>query len=673
MASFDIVMYTNWDSIEKYWLRFEGEDNKLYVTLFDMYAHCFEQTNVTLNMITHDISKNKYPKIFAGDAQMQVLKCLSLIQKKTSRIIMLDIVSASLILKTLARPEIFTNYITNIVNRPFMKEARHMDVCRELFKGNKVSVVPFPDQPFDYKFDITDDMLKIGTYTLKKNDIDSDPKYFGIKNIMTHFMTWLEADINLKRDTGKVLKLTAKDICDRVYRYAGFAINVLGCGCDLRALCNGVIFTKYILFVRKRAENSGNNSYIITLLNAFQKLISYFVGNDVARYEDLRKLHADVKTFKKQLQSSSVVVKMDTGLLVAQGLSIPFEDLIVHVNTHVQGVLARCADPFSHNLDLANTVIDSIIASVLTIFPQHRAASIMSLQINANQEFIYRPTGNYLFYSEHTKKWELVIHEHKNERHYACPTVDIPANSNLVRLLEHYSWASELVLLHHDIPQLEETNGCAFLNSKGEPHTSSTWYSKLISLFRDITGIPTLKMASSVLRHMVADTDLYADADLNTRHDLARLAGHTLETEVLKYKSPLSAAKASKAAQFAVDTQLKYISKATPPVKEEPEVVEATYKTPPVSVMTISSTSNTSSGFKKKKQKVEPLATSALSPIQRSGQVSPAKFYAMSRSEKRALYLSIYGKEMRSGQMHWVFSKLTGRPAGEYTPTARPN
>jgi len=51
--------------------------------------------------------------------------------------------------------------------------------------------------------------------------------------------------------------------------------------------------------------------------------------------------------------------------------------------------------------------------------------------------------------------------------------------------------------------------------------------------------------------------------------------------------------------------------------------------------------------------------------------VTPVEFYVMTRSEKRALYQSIYGKEMRSGQMKWVFSKLTGRPASEYAPSAR--
>jgi len=176
-------------------------------------------------------------------------------------------------------------------------------------------------------------------------------------------------------------------------------------------------------------------------------------------------------------------------------------------------------------------------------------------------------------------------------------------------------------------------------------------------------------MASSVLRHMVADTDLYAEADLNTRHDLARLGGHTLETEVFKYKSPLNAFKASKAAQFAVDTQLKHISKATTTtvVKEEP--IEIFDKTPAVSVMTISSTSNDASGFNtQKKLKVETVASTP----KKGAQVTPVEFYVMTRSEKRALYQSIYGKEMRSGQMNWVFSKLTGRPASEYTPSARP-
>ena len=671
MASFDIVSYVNCDSLDRHLIRFQGvedNNNKIYLTLVDVYSHFFANSNVTLNMINHDISKNKYPKIFACDSIMQVLKFVGLIQKKTSHLVMMDVLNVSFILKTLATPETYSCYVRNFVNKPFVNELRHLDECRNIIQLNTLDVVHFPDTPLEMKCEFSEEMLNISSYTLKKVEIESDPKYFRIKNILTHFTTWLEADINLKRESGKVLKLTAKDICDRVLRYAGFAINVLGCGCDLRALCNGVIFTKFILFVRQRVEQSGNNSYIITLLNAFQKLISYFAGNDVVRHEGLMKLHADVKTFKQQLQSSSVVVKMDTGLLVAQGLSIPFEDLIVHVDNYVQGVLTRCADPFSHTLELANTVMDCVIATILTIFPQHRAASIMNLQINPDENFIYRRSGNYLFLSQHTRKWEFVIHEHKNEKHYACPTVDIPSNSKLVQLLDHYTWASELVMLHHDIPQLEETNGCAFLNTKGEPFNSSSWYSKLITLFRVITGIPTLKMASSVLRHMVADTDLYAEADLNTRHDLARLAGHTLETEVFKYKSPLNAFKASKAAQFAVDTQLKHISKATTTtvVKEEP--IEIFDKTPPVSIMTISSTSNDTSGFNtKKKLKVETVASTP----KKGAQVTPVEFYVMTRSEKRALYQSIYGKEMRSGQMNWVFSKLTGRPASEYTPSAR--
>jgi hypothetical protein len=318
MASFDIVSYVNSESMDKNWIRFQGvedNNNKMYVTLVDVYAHCFVNSNVTLNMITHDISKNKYPKIFACDSIMQMLKSVGLIQKKTSHLLLMDVLNVSFILKTLAPPETYSWYIRYIVNKPFVIELRHLDECRNIIQLNTLDVVYFPDTPLEMKCEFSEEMLNISSYALKKVEIESDPKYFRIKNILTHFTTWLEADINLKRESGKVLKLTAKDICDRVLRYAGFAINVLGCGCDLKALCNGVIFTKFILFVRQRVEQSGNNSYIITLLNAFQKLISYFAGNDVVRHEGLMKLHADVKTFKQQLQSNSVVVKMDTGLL----------------------------------------------------------------------------------------------------------------------------------------------------------------------------------------------------------------------------------------------------------------------------------------------------------------------------------------------------------------------
>ena len=115
MASFDIVSYVNCDSLDRHWIRFQGvEDNKNYVTLIDVYSHCFVNSNVTLNMINHDISKNKYPKIFACDSIMQVLKFVGLIQKKTSHLVMMDVLNVSFILKTLATPETYSIFIRNI-------------------------------------------------------------------------------------------------------------------------------------------------------------------------------------------------------------------------------------------------------------------------------------------------------------------------------------------------------------------------------------------------------------------------------------------------------------------------------------------------------------------------------------------------------------------------------
>ncbi len=80
----------------------------------------------------------------------------------------------------------------------------------------------------------------------------------------------------------------------------------------------------------------------------------------------------------------------------------------------------------------------------------------------------------------------------------------------------------------------------------------------MTGLFKRVCNNKGLKIGPRVLRHLVADSDMYAEADGAMARGVAFLAGHSLETEERVYRNKLpSSATLSLATQFCYDKQVR--------------------------------------------------------------------------------------------------------------------
>ena len=80
---------------------------------------------------------------------------------------------------------------------------------------------------------------------------------------------------------------------------------------------------------------------------------------------------------------------------------------------------------------------------------------------------------------------------------------------------------------------VDNTDGSCFFTINGQQHNVNTLQSKMVRLFRKVTGIPGLKVGVRVLRHLLADSVMYGTVEPGRASEaLAFLAGHTKATEV---------------------------------------------------------------------------------------------------------------------------------------------
>ena len=160
-----------------------------------------------------------------------------------------------------------------------------------------------------------------------------------------------------------------------------------------------------------------------------------------------------------------------------------------------------------------------------------------------------------------------------------------------------------------------------------------------------------LNIGPRVLRHLLADSDMYSNADNNQRGHVAFLAGHSLATEAKVYKSVApSSQQLSKAAEWCYEQQRSVIQK-----KRDNTVLEkATHRDS--KEMELPMAPNTS------KEKGE----GRLVHVTDGPMLDPDDVACMSLKEKRAAFGQLYGVSTESGNQEWLFSKLTGLPRDDY-------
>ena len=122
-------------------------------------------------------------------------------------------------------------------------------------------------------------------------------------------------------------------------------------------------------------------------------------------------------------------------------------------------------------------VRDSLLACLLFLMPNQRGVSIMCMQIVRDEDTLWDPAGNYIFYKAAAEKWRCKLNKHKNAHKYAIPAFDFPSESLTVKVLEQWSgWAEEVILTEkYGCPAVECTEGRAFLTVTGLKYESSSW------------------------------------------------------------------------------------------------------------------------------------------------------------------------------------------------------
>jgi hypothetical protein len=231
------------------------------------------------------------------------------------------------------------------------------------------------------------------------------------------------------------------------------------------------------------------------------------------------------------------------------------------------------------------------------------------------------------------------------DRLYAVPAISIVEGSPLARLSEHWvSWAEDS-LLGEAFGCEAGADGCCFFSPKGVPFTPGTFYTKMISLFKDVTKNSQLKIGPRVLRHLLADSEVFATAPVEQQGAVAFLAGHSKKTEEVVYKSKVPSSKQlSAAAAFCYEAQVKHAAQKRANAAEgggaaawsDDEELQPPTSTP-------------------SKQGGKTIVHHARQPL-----LSPKMVETMSASERKLAFEDLYGKPTNSMNTKWLYWKLTG-------------
>ena len=491
-------------------------------------------------------------------------------------------------------------------------------VVRRRVQEAASGVVLLPETPEEVAFEVTPEMLKMKSYTIRHADLQG-PQCKLLLSQTASFTAWLEKGVVLSRESGALKQTTSRDHLKKVLRAMGFASRFCGKSLDLRQLANGLVIAKLVKLLAARRQNGAGASkslgYSIQVLAGLSKLMKWLQSYCPQTSEGYQKLEAQILTYKHQLRALSQPAKLDVLGLIANGSAITYDELSQHVGVFSEEVLKECSEgPLT--LQLARKVRDVVLLGFYISLPPQRQPAIASMQIGMCQADLHRQDGNRCLLQGET--WVVCFQEHKNDKTTSLPAVRLPPDCHLAQGLSQFLlWAEDLLLDDYGLPSTDQTNGCMFLNSHGKPYASGQYYSKFVSLVQEVCHNQDLRVGPQLVRKLVADSGAIDDQDEAVRHSLAQLGGHSLHTQLASYRSV------------------------------------------PQQHLTTLALSNAVAAMHRRKRG-RPTKRVLADPTKL---LSPQDF---SPESGRAAYFELYGAHTTSGNMPWLFSKVTGLEASQY-------
>lgn len=528
------------------------------------------------------------------------------------------------------------------------------DLKAELKAGAEF-VQPLPAFPTEVDIGVEDvDQYLTAEVCLSREALNA-PLACRLKTQLDDMSRFYRAEINLERDSGFLKESTFESISKHIRRFVGFANKVLAVPLDLRLLGDGVLIAKYLRFLILRKEKLGtkaNHSYLETTLYNIDKILKFLIYIQPAKTMGLSKLTAGVNNYARQLHKGSSPPLMNTHELVESGTAIEYDELVAKVHEHAEEVLKN----LTLTLEDAKKVQDLLFILTIVQMPSQRMPVYVNLQIVKAREHLLRPEENYISWSEKHQCWTLHINDHKMKSKYNIPPIDIVRGSLLEQVLGHWtSWCEDTIMVE-EFGCNADTNGNAFFTPKGQPYSIDSFYSKLKTLIKEICKDEKLNIGPRVLRHLLADSEMYANADFNQRSHVAFLAGHSLATETKVYKSVApSSQQLSKAAEWCYEQQKSVLQKKRDNIGQGKTHRE------------LKSSQEAEVQQHCSKEKGE----GRLVHVTKSPLLDPDEVASMNLKEKRAAFEQLYGVSTESGNQEWLFTKLTGLPREDYKSLAK--
>ena len=505
-------------------------------------------------------------------------------------------------------------------------------------------VQQLPPKPLTIELIVAEELLKMQHYAISKKDKCASMFALQINKVSEFY----EDGINLERHGGQLREVTVKSIIKTVRRFMGFANKAFKVPLDICILADGMLIAQYSVFLRLRNEESHNNSYLEATLRNIIKVLYFIAHIQQAKQEGVAKLIEGTQQFIKQLHTISIQPELNTHDLVEQGTALEYEELVVRV--------LEASSQFMKNLDCslekARKLQDFILAAMLTTLPAQRCAVFASLQVVNSKEELVDSSGNFIYWSEKEQAYFFVINKHKMMHKVRIPPFQIPSGSILVDMLNHWTqWAQELIL-EEEFEYNAENEGCAFFNSRGAPFSVDSFYNKIKSLFKEICKDDKLKIGARVLRHLLADSDLYETQSYEQRQHVAFLAGHSKETEEKVYKSKAPSSKQlTSAAAFCHERQMEAVRRS----HDEKSAAE--------DLLLLMGEEEEEEGH------IDLTKSVGRAAVHKSAvrKLPKERVLAMSTKEMRFAFEMMYEAPTESGNQAWLFQKLTGLSKDEYT------
>jgi hypothetical protein len=477
--------------------------------------------------------------------------------------------------------------------------------------------------------------------SIKGKELES-PGAAKLKAQLHDFLAFFEEEINLERNGGALKETTCRTLSKHVRRFMGFANKALSVPLDLRCLGDGVFIAQYIKLLQERKPGNPNHSYLEATLRHIQKLLHWLQRVDPVKRVGLESLMEGVENFIKQLHKGSAPPLLNTHDLVEDGTAVEYEELVLEVRERADELLGA----ISVSVPSASKLQDVLLATLLTQLPAQRTQVYSTLQIVEDKADLTRPLGNYIYFSEKSQAWRFKINEHKMQSRYDIPEFEIPSDSPLSSLLNHWTAWGEDILLVEELGCNVDTDGCAFFSAKGVPYTVDAFYSKIKSLFKVMCKNEKLNIGARVLRHLLADSELYSTENEAQKTSVAFLAGHSKHTEEKSYKSPTPSSKQlTSAANWCFEKQKEAMLR-----RREAQIAAK-------SLVALGEVEG---------HLESPQLKRGNQHVSRLPKLSKDEVLSMSLKEKRVAFEELYGVATESGNQEWLFSKLTGLSRDDY-------